>query len=197
MSALDAPAAVCVCFVPRGEEGPVGTCVPLNTVSWLFQRPSSVSPCTRMTLCVRVRVQGPLGPQGDEGKPGTTGPVGPIGAESLQVRCDRAGGWLTMDGDLCLETYTKPEVSSPSSLPSCSQPRRPCPPFSFLFSTRPLLLASTLLPCPPPEQLLLSSLSEARCTSKWKMGRRVRCVRGGKGEAKAEERRVVQRGGWG
>lgn len=54
--------------------------------------------------------QGPLGPQGDEGKPGTTGPVGPIGAESLQVRCDRAGGWLTMDGDLCLETYTKPEV---------------------------------------------------------------------------------------
>jgi len=52
---------------------------------------------------------GPLGPQGDEGKPGPEGPVGPIGAESLQVRCDRAGGWLTMNPNSCLKIVTDPE----------------------------------------------------------------------------------------
>lgn len=51
---------------------------------------------------------GPLGPQGDEGKPGPEGPVGPIGAESLQVRCDRAGGWLTMNPSTCLKIMTDP-----------------------------------------------------------------------------------------
>ena len=51
---------------------------------------------------------GPLGPQGDEGKPGPEGPVGPIGAESLQVRCDRAGGWLTMNPSSCLKIVTDP-----------------------------------------------------------------------------------------
>jgi len=52
---------------------------------------------------------GPLGPQGDEGHPGPEGPVGPIGAESLQVRCDRAGGWLTMNPSTCLKIMTAPE----------------------------------------------------------------------------------------
>ena len=52
---------------------------------------------------------GPLGPQGDEGKPGPEGPVGPIGTESLQVRCDRAGGWLTMNPSTCLKIMTVPE----------------------------------------------------------------------------------------
>lgn len=52
---------------------------------------------------------GPLGPQGDEGKPGPEGSVGPIGAESLQVRCDRAGGWLTMGPSTCLKIVTEPK----------------------------------------------------------------------------------------
>ena len=51
---------------------------------------------------------GPLGPQGDEGKPGPEGPVGPIGVESLQIRCDRAGGWLTFNPSTCLRIVTKP-----------------------------------------------------------------------------------------
>jgi len=52
---------------------------------------------------------GPLGPQGDEGKPGVEGPVGPIGSESLQVRCDRAGGWLTIGPSTCLKIVTEPK----------------------------------------------------------------------------------------
>ena len=51
---------------------------------------------------------GPLGPQGDEGKPGPEGPVGPIGVESLQIRCDRTGGWLTFNPNTCLRIVTKP-----------------------------------------------------------------------------------------
>jgi hypothetical protein len=51
---------------------------------------------------------GPLGPQGDEGHPGPEGPVGPIGVESLQIRCDRAGGWLTFNPSTCLRIVTKP-----------------------------------------------------------------------------------------
>jgi hypothetical protein len=40
--------------------------------------------------------KGPEGPEGNQGEAGPEGPVGPIGAVSLQVRCDRAGGWITL-----------------------------------------------------------------------------------------------------
>jgi len=51
---------------------------------------------------------GPRGPLGDEGKPGPVGPIGPQGTESLQIRCDRAGGWLTWGMDQCIRVSMKP-----------------------------------------------------------------------------------------
>lgn len=51
---------------------------------------------------------GPEGPQGDEGSPGHKGPLGPEGTESLQIRCDRAGGWLTWGMDKCIRVSMKP-----------------------------------------------------------------------------------------
>lgn len=64
--------------------------------------------------------KGPEGPEGNQGEAGPEGPVGPIGAVSLQVRCDRAGGWITLGNNKCLKITTKP-TNFHSAQAACTQ----------------------------------------------------------------------------
>mmetsp|Transcript_48915 Transcript_48915/g.153642 ORF Transcript_48915/g.153642 Transcript_48915/m.153642 type:complete len:431 (-) Transcript_48915:68-1360(-) len=81
---------------PEGDPGPPGVEGPRG----LYGPPGPQGP---------RGPEGPVGPQGDEGKPGPEGSVGPLGPESVQVRCDRAGGWLTIGDTLCLQINTEPD----------------------------------------------------------------------------------------
>jgi hypothetical protein len=82
---------------PNGNPGPEGAAGPQG----LYGAPGPPGP------------QGPPGPagsRGDEGQPGPVGPIGPQGVESLQIRCDRAGGWLTWGMDKCIRVNMKPST---------------------------------------------------------------------------------------
>lgn len=80
---------------PSGNPGPPGSAGPMG----LYGAPGPPGP---------VGPKGPEGSQGDEGIPGPQGPLGSQGTVSLQVRCDRAGGWLTWGSSECIRVNMKP-----------------------------------------------------------------------------------------